>query len=349
MVDSGVMPGFDSIVGQGRVVELLRAAVSSGKVHHAYLFEGPAGVGKATCALALAMALNCERPSAGGSCGACDSCAKIEAGNHPDVIAFDLTPKGLTERVRELVGLCGFRPHEGRARVVLLDPADELAGAQGTAQAANALLKTLEEPPAGTHFMLVTAEARRLPITVLSRCQRLRFAPVAEEEIARWLVAEKGASLEPALQAARNAAGSPGRALAEIAGGEDAERRQTLLMKLVDTLKRLSPSAMFDAAAEVGADRQEADEVCGLLWSSLRDALLVREGLDGGRVPPSRAAFAEAAFGAWPSATLFGGMAVAKEAQQVLRGNVSPSLVIEHLLLALAPGLAAPRRAQGRA
>jgi DNA polymerase-3 subunit delta' len=339
------MAGFDSILGQQRIVDSLRAAVAAGRVHHAYLFEGPAGVGKASLARAFAMALNCERST---GCGACDPCLKIEGGTHPDVIFFDMTPKGLTERVRELVGLCGFRPHEGRARVVVIDPADILAGrVEGApAQAANALLKTLEEPPAGTHFVLCTAEARRLPVTVQSRCQRLRFAPVDEETIVSWLVAQHGADQESARNAARACGGSPGRALSEIAAGEDAARRQTLLVRMLDTLKRPTPSLLFETAAEVGADREEADEVCGLLWHALRDALLCREGLDAGRVSPARAGFAEASFAAWPPATLFGAIALTDEARQLLRGNVAPQLVLEHLLLALAPGLAEPRRAQ---
>ena len=90
---------------------------------------------------------------------------------------FDMTPKGLTERVRELLTTLGFRPHEGRARVVIFDPAHGLAPVPERAEAANVLLKTLEEPPADTHFILVTAEPKRLPVTVLSRCQRIRFAP----------------------------------------------------------------------------------------------------------------------------------------------------------------------------
>src|SRR5687767_8469187 len=134
-----------AILGQKRVIDILRTAIAARKVHHAYLFEGPVGVGKATCARALAMALNCERDPVDG-CGTCESCAKIEAGLHPDFVIFDMTQKGLTERVRELVGVVGFRPHEGRARVVVMDPADALEGPQGVAQPANVLLKTLEEP-----------------------------------------------------------------------------------------------------------------------------------------------------------------------------------------------------------
>jgi DNA polymerase-3 subunit delta' len=336
------MAGLSSILGQPRVVETLRLAARARKVHHAYLFEGPEGLGKATTARALAMELNCELSH---GCGECDPCRKIEAGTHPDVIWFDMTSKGLTERVRELVAQVGFRPHEGKARVVILDPADGLVlraeGALG--QAANALLKTLEEPPADTHFVLVTAEARRLPVTVLSRCQRLRFLPVAEEAISAWLVERHGADPDSAQAAAQIAAGSPGRAMSELGAGEEAEQRKALLMRLVDTLKKPTPTAMFEAAAEVGADRQHADEVCGLLWNALRDALLVREDLHQGRVAPARIDFARAVFGHWPSSAIFGALAVTQEARQVLHGNVAPQLVIEHLLLALAPALSAPR------
>src|SRR5438094_7626984 len=115
------MQGLSAIVGQPRAVEILRAAVTADKVHHGYLFDGPEGVGKAAAARALAMALNCEQRDPSG-CGACEACRKIAAGQHPDFLIFDMTPKGLTERVRELVGLLGFRPHEGRARVVVFDP-----------------------------------------------------------------------------------------------------------------------------------------------------------------------------------------------------------------------------------
>jgi DNA polymerase-3 subunit delta' len=342
------MAGFADILGQQRVVDTLRAAISARKVHHAYLFEGPHGLGKAATARALAMQLNCET---GRGCGECDPCRKILDGTHPDVIWFDMTQKGLTERVRELVGAVGFRPHEGKSRVVILDPADDLVlraeGAIG--QAANALLKTLEEPPADTHFVLVTAEARRLPVTILSRCQRLRFLPVEENQIRDWLVTFHGVDPKAAEEAARASAGSPGKALADAGAGEEVQKRQSLLVRLLSTVQKPTPSAMFEAAAEVGADREEADQVCGLLWSALRDALMVREGLDEGRVAASRKELVDSMFANWPSATIFGALAVTQEARQVLRGNVAPQLVIEHLILALAPGLSAPRRAGGRA
>jgi DNA polymerase III delta' subunit len=272
------------------MIDALRAALQAGRLHHAYLFEGPAGAGKAAAAHALAMTLECETRT---GCGKCMACQKVEAGTHPDVLWFDMTPKGLTERVRELLTTLGFRPHEGRARVIVFDPAHGLAPVPERAEAANVLLKTLEEPPADTHFILVTAEPKRLPVTVLSRCQRIRFAPPAESSD----VPEAVAGVEQAVAAK-------------------------------------SASAMFEAVGELAADRDEAIELTLGLWKRLRDALLVRESLAEGRVPATRAA-AASTFAAWPAASLLTALRATDEATEALRGNVAPSLVLEHLVLSL--------------
>ena len=286
------MAGLGSIEGQTRAVDILRAAIAAKKLHHAYLFEGPPGAGKVACARALAMALECDRRDPDG-CGSCAACAKVEAGTHPDVIWFDMTPKGLTERVRELLTTLGFRPHEGRARVVIFDQAHLLAPVPERAEAANVLLKTLEEPPADTHFLLVTAEPKRLPVTVLSRCQRIRFAPPPESTE----VPEALAGVEKALAAK-------------------------------------SASAMFEAVGELAADREEAIELVLALWKRLRDALLVREAVADGRVPKERVD-AAATFAAWPAPSLLSALRATDEATESLRGNVAPSLVLEHLVLTL--------------
>jgi DNA polymerase-3 subunit gamma/tau len=272
------------------MVQSLQAAFLAGRLHHAYLFEGPAGAGKAATARSLARIVECETRS---GCGQCAQCQKVDAGTHPDVVWFDMTPKGLTERVRELLTTLGFRPHEGRARVLVFDPAHGLAPVPERAEAANVLLKTLEEPPADTHFILVTAEPKRLPLTVLSRCQRIRFAPPPESPE----VPESLAGVERAL-AARSA------------------------------------SAMFEAVGELAADREGAVELTLALWKRLRDALLVREAVAAGRVPAPRAE-AAATFAAWPAASLFSALRATDEATEALRGNVAPSLVLEHLVLTL--------------
>jgi DNA polymerase-3 subunit delta' len=293
------MSGLGSIEGQPRAVEILRAALAGGKLHHAYLFEGPEGAGKATTARALAMARQCESADAAvrrDGCGVCGPCAKIEAGTHPDVLWFDMTPKGLTERVRELLTTLGFRPHEGRARVVIFDGAHGLAPVPERAEAANVLLKTLEEPPADTHFVLVTAQPMQLPVTVRSRCQRVRFV-----ERAVVVGENEGALLASVRAAAEARAAAP----------------------------------LFEAASELAGDREEALALVAALWRQLRDAVLVRERLDGGRVPEGARAEAAREWVQWPTAALLAGMRASDEVTESLRGNVAPSLAMEHLLLTL--------------
>ena len=323
-----------TLLGQRRVVEILSAAVASGKAHHAYLFEGPSGCGKVTAARALAAALNCEARDVLG-CGRCEACRKIAADLHPDVIFFDMTPKGLTECVRELLLLGGFRPHEGRARVIVLDPAEALAGPQDRAEPANVLLKTLEEPPADTHFVLTTAEPRRLPITVRSRCQRLRFLPLSDEVVAGWLERERGLAPDEARAVADRAGGSLGRALGELDSEGDGAAA-VLAEALLRAAERARPRDVFGNGAELGADREVAEAACQVLWLGLRDALLIAEGLSM-RVPPLRAERARTRFGARAPVEILSALHRADECALALRGNVAPSLALEHLALELWP------------
>jgi DNA polymerase-3 subunit delta' len=332
------------ILGQRRAIEVLTQAVAAGRAHHAYLFEGPSGVGKATAARALAAALNCESGDAGG-CGRCGACTKIVGGLHPDVIAWDMTPKGLTERVRELIALAGFRPHEGRARVVIFDPADALAGPQDRAEPANVLLKTLEEPPSGTFFVLVSSEPRRLPVTVLSRCQRVRFVPLGDETIAKLLVERHGVEPATAQAAAELSGGSVGRALDEAqamaaAGSTEASetvlgRGRALAGKLLDATRGGSVLALFEHAGEVGMDRELVEAALTQIGAALRDGLLAVEGIDEGRVPAARREAAVKRFATWTPGALVEASRLVDESVTVLRGNVAPALVIEHLVLGM--------------
>ena len=172
-------------LAQDRVVAVLRRAIERGRVPHAYLFSGPAGAPLVDTALALASALNCQHaPEPGEACGACDACAKIVAGIHPDVVT--LVREGAAhivpiESVRsQVIARIALPPHEAEVRVFVVEEATAMAP-----PAANALLKTLEEPPARTLFVLCTTAAEQLLPTIRSRCQRVRFgaaAPVAGDE-----------------------------------------------------------------------------------------------------------------------------------------------------------------------
>lgn len=171
---------FAEVVGQEHVKEVLEAALRTGRTGHAYLFSGPRGVGKTTTARLLAMALNCEagEPSE-RPCGRCESCLAIRTGRHPDVTELDAASNNSVEDVRELRERVRLASLRGGTRVWILDEAHMLSTA-----AANALLKTLEEPPPGLAFVLATTEPERLPATVLSRCQHFRFRRLSVAEIA---------------------------------------------------------------------------------------------------------------------------------------------------------------------
>jgi DNA polymerase III delta' subunit len=166
---------WDGISGQPRVVSLLRTAIDRDRVPHAYLFSGPAGAPLVDMALALAAALNCQAAGVrGDACGECTACTKILGGIHPDVVtlvregAANIVP---IESVRtQVIGRVGLPPHEADTRVFVVEEATAMAP-----PAANALLKTLEEPPARTLFVLCTTAPEQLLPTIRSRCQRIRF------------------------------------------------------------------------------------------------------------------------------------------------------------------------------
>ncbi len=165
---------FEEVVGQEHVVRTLRNALTSGRVHHAYLFTGPRGTGKTTTARLLAKAVNClaENPT-DRPCNACSICLAVNEGRLMDLIEIDAASNTGVDDVRELRERVGYRPTEARYKVYVIDEVHMLSNA-----AFNALLKTLEEPPPHVIFVLATTEPHRIPATVLSRCQRFDFRRV---------------------------------------------------------------------------------------------------------------------------------------------------------------------------
>jgi DNA polymerase-3 subunit delta' len=269
--------GLAGVRGQPAVVAALQKALAAGRPHHAYLFDGPEGVGKATTARALIAALNCEAadPAAraqGAACGACDSCNKLRSGAHPDFIVLDMTLAGLADEVERLLRRLQYPPVEGRVQLILIDPADTLTAP--TAQtAANRLLKTLEEPRPRTHFVLATTAATALLSTIRSRCQRLRFAPLPDAVVRSELTKTFAIAEELADGVVALAQGSLGRALRYVQDQEGLGKRQQAATELYQAAQSGRAGRMVAAASDAGSDREEALQILELLWLRLHGEL----------------------------------------------------------------------------
>jgi DNA polymerase III subunit delta' len=270
---------FSHIVGHRRLLSLLSRAIARDTLPPALLLAGPSGVGKRRVALAIARAVNCLEPGATGdfereACGKCTSCRRIERGVHPDVIVIEPGDMGTIkiEAIRDVVDRAGYRPFEGRRRVVIIDEADALVDA-----AQNALLKTLEEMPSASIFVLVSSLPDALLATVRSRCPRLRFAPLSAAEVAQVLVRDHRYSDVDARAAAADADGSAGRALAADSAGltdarDDARRLLEQSASTDDPARRLDVAKNLSGTKGTSAsDREQMAASLRALASLLRD------------------------------------------------------------------------------
>jgi DNA polymerase-3 subunit delta' len=175
--------GFDNFIGNRKIIERVRTKLREGRFPHGLIFAGPEGVGKHTCALMIAKALNCTARGPADFCDTCSSCRKIHANTHPDVLVIGVEEEASQIRIaqiRQALRTLDFQPMEGANKVFIIDPANLM-----NLESANALLKGLEEPPDNSFFILIAANIQELLLTVRSRCQVYHFPPLTTEEIRR--------------------------------------------------------------------------------------------------------------------------------------------------------------------
>jgi DNA polymerase-3 subunit delta' len=247
---------FRDIAGHEQVNSLIARAALRKTLPPSLIFAGPSGVGKRMAAVALAQLVNCLGPAGEDACGECAPCRRIARGVHADVLILEPGETGAIkiEQIREAIERSAYRPFEGRRRVVIIDDAEQIVLA-----AQDALLKTLEEPPPGTTFVLVSAVPETLVPTIRSRCQRLRFGRLSPADVAAVLMRAHAFSETDAHAAAAFSDGSVGRAL-EGATEEFVEARAAAL-RLLEALAQSPPPArrIIGASGLPGAGRSKAD------------------------------------------------------------------------------------------
>ncbi|MBI4418867.1 MAG: DNA polymerase III subunit delta' [Ignavibacteriales bacterium] len=305
---------WDRIIGQERVKELLRRAVSSGHVAHAYLFDGPEGVGKDALAIEFARVLNCQERGA-DACGKCDSCRRLESLQHPDVRLIVALPAGKGEKtgddplkgftddqmdalhaelaakardlyhrisvakasfikvnsIREIRRQASMTASQSARKVFLILNAEEM-----NAEASNALLKTLEEPPGNTLLLLTTSRREQLLPTIVSRCQVVRCAPLSVEDIAAALQERDGVEKDEAMTIARLANGSY--AAARAMTSDDLLERRREVVQFVRLALGQNRTALLKHVETVlaGRERADAERWLRLLQSWLHEAVARR-------------------------------------------------------------------------
>ena len=281
---------FADVVGQPQVTVTLKNELMAGRIAHAYLFTGSRGTGKTTCAKILAKAVNCLSPRDGDPCGECELCRAADSGSAMDIVEIDAASNNGVDNIRSLREEANFTPAAAKYRVYIIDEVHMLS-----VGAFNALLKTLEEPPAHVIFILATTEVHKIPATILSRCQRFDFRRIPPEEIAArlsYVTEQEGASIEPqaALLLARLADGAMRDALSLLDQCLGRSRQVTAavvnetvglvgrghLFDLADAVKQGDAAAALEMLAQLHENSKDMARLCEELSSHYRNLMLLK-------------------------------------------------------------------------
>jgi DNA polymerase-3 subunit delta' len=327
---------FDAIIGHERPKQFLRAALRSARLAHALLFHGEERVGKLLTARVLAQTVNCEAApplDPPDACGVCRSCHQIEAGSHPDVTILTATSgKGETEQTREIESRFIYRPLIGRRKIVILDEADLLRR-----EAANALLKTIEEPPPDSLIVLVSSRPEALLPTIRSRCQEIRFAPLTLDVVEAAVRRRRGLPEQDARFLAVISGGRLGLALEAEPEALRAERAEFL--RLVSPESVESVGGLLSVCEAVGKSEQ-AEAALGWLAAWFRDLAVVKVGGDRARlVNADCLAQLDALAERLTVETIVDLAAYVESMHRGLERNLNKQLMLEGLLLRLRTAL----------
>jgi DNA polymerase-3 subunit delta' len=321
------------VIGQDKILSLLDYSLKTNAIAHAYLLAGPRHVGKGTLAINLAQALNCDGPEL--PCGQCRSCRRILEGKHADVTPIGLDSKteiGIDD-IRGLQRLANLPPYEGKCKVFIIDDAEYLS-----TEAANSLLKILEEPPPRVVWLLLAAEEEHLLTTIISRCQRLELKPVPSERIQEVLINSYNVDANKAKLLTQLCHGRLGWAVSALANDDILEQRSQRIAKLVSLLT-VGLEHRFAYAQELASqfsqDRRAGAEIIEIWLDWWRDLMLIKGGCQEAIINVDYEIALEEQAGALSLGEIEGFLANLCLLQEEIAKNVNPRLAWEWLMLNL--------------
>ncbi len=343
---------FSDVSGQETVTTALKNELKTGRLSHAYLFTGCRGTGKTTCAKILAKAVNCAHPVDGDPCNECAVCRGIDDGSVLDVAEIDAASNNGVDSIRDLRDEVAFTPVSGKYRVYIIDEVHMLS-----AGAFNALLKTLEEPPAHVIFILATTEVHKLPATILSRCQRFDFGRIRPEDIAariHYVAEQEGLTVteDAAMLLARLADGALRDALSlldqcasvshtitmDTVTGVTGMAGQDTLAELTDCVARQDAAAALALVDRLYRSAKDMERLCAEWVTYLRNLMILHSVRDAGELviaSPDELARMGAAAQKLGLPTILHMMEVLQNALDRLRGGVSRRVEMEMAVLRL--------------